>query len=371
MQAAHQKLIFNGVILENGKTLTECNVKENNFVVLMVKAPAGSSSNNSPATTQQPANTNTPAAVSPPPAAKPTPPPAAVEKDPPKDDGGVKPMDTTDDNPKDSVSSAEATLLTNQGQIESALAQLTDMGFPRDQAAKALRAAFNNPNRAVEYLMSGNIPDVAPPAAQQPRPPTAGGTGNAGAGGGGNGPVNLFEAADRTRQGGGGGGGASGGGGAGAGGGEGGNIFEFLRHNPQFNALRFMVQQNPNLLEPILGQLGQANPELLQLITQHQAEFTELLNEPVNEADLPQGMPGMPGAGGGGGGAVQIALTHEEKEAVDRLTGLGFSQQAALEAYLSCDKNEQLAANYLLENGMDFGDDGFEEEEGFDGDGGD
>lgn len=352
----------------DGKSASECNIKENNFVVLMVKKSPGATAAAPAANSNAPATTNS-GASSPAPVQQPkeASPPPTKKEDPPKDDGGVKPMDTTEDGAgKDTVSSAESTLLTNQGQIESAVTQLTDMGFPRDQAIKALRAAFNNPNRAVEYLMSGNIPDVAPaPQNNQPRPPAAGG-GNASAGGAGGtggasggGPVNLFEAADRTRQ----------GGGAGAGegeeGGEGGeNIFEFLRHNPQFNALRFMVQQNPNLLQPILGQLGQANPELLQLITQHQAEFTQLLNEPVNEADLPQGMPGMPGAGGGGGGAVQIALTVEEKDAIDRLVGLGFSEQAALEAYLSCDKNEQLAANYLLENGMDFGEDegGFQDD---------
>jgi hypothetical protein len=59
---------------------------------------------------------------------------------------------------------------------------------------------------------------------------------------------------------------------------------------------------------------------------------------------------------------VQIQLTVEEKGAVDRLMGLGFGQQAALEAYLSCDKNEEVAANFLLENGMDMGGDGGEEE---------
>lgn len=47
-----------------------------------------------------------------------------------------------------------------------------------------------------------------------------------------------------------------------------------------------LVQQNPALLEPVLQQLGAQNPQLLQLVNQHQQEFIQLLNEPV------QGGPG-------------------------------------------------------------------------------
>ena len=145
------------------------------------------------------------------------------------------------DTREDTVAAAESTLLTNASQIESTITQLCEMGFPRDDVVKvlflvvvlvccvgfshllllqALRAAFNNPNRAVEYLMSGHIPDVgpapAPGAGRQPPAPAGGGGGGgggapAGAAGGGN-PLNLFEAADRARQPGGGAGGAAGGG---------------------------------------------------------------------------------------------------------------------------------------------------------------
>lgn len=75
------------------------------------------------------------------------------------------------------------------------------------------------------------------------------------------------------------------------------------------------------------------------------------------------GMAGMMGGGAGGGnggappGAQVLRLSEEEMAAVDRLAGMGFDRSEAAQAYLACDKNEELAANLLMDGGFGFGDD--------------
>jgi len=54
----------------------------------------------------------------------------------------------------------------------------------------------------------------------------------------------------------------------------------------------------------------------------------------------------------GGGDAVHIELSEADDAAIARLQEMGFPRDACIDAYFACDKQEELAANLLLEGGM-------------------
>lgn len=120
-----------------------------------------------------------------------------------------------------------------------------------------------------------------------------------------------------------------------------------LRSTPIFAQLRTLVQQNPALLQPFLQQLGASNPELLTLIERNQSEFVQFLQEGAEGGD-DQDMGDMFGEGGmgeGGDGEQYVQVTEQEKESIERLVAMGFDRQMAIQAFLACDRNEELAAN--------------------------
>jgi UV excision repair protein RAD23 len=109
----------------------------------------------------------------------------------------------------------------------------------------------------------------------------------------------------------------------------------FLRNQPQFAQMRTLLQQNPALLAPLLQQLAQSNPQLLQLINENQNEFYNMINESIDTESVGSGSgaggstggsgaPSGVGGGTGGGssrapGSNYITVTPQEREAIDRV----------------------------------------------------
>ncbi|XP_012294532.2 UV excision repair protein RAD23 homolog B [Aotus nancymaae] len=366
---AGQKLIYAGKILNDDTALKEYKIDEKNFVVVMVTKPKAVSTP-APATTQQSAPASTTAVTSstvttvaqaptPAPALAPTSTPTSVtpasattspepapasatKQEKPAEKPAETPVATsptsTDSTSGDSSRSnlfedATSALVTGQS-YENMVTEIMSMGYEREQVIAALRASFNNPDRAVEYLLMGipgdreNQAVVDPPQAASTGAPQSSAVAAAAA---------TTTATTTTTS-------------------SGGHPLEFLRNQPQFQQMRQIIQQNPSLLPALLQQIGRENPQLLQQISQHQEHFIQMLNEPVQEAG------GQGGGGGGGSGGIAeagsghmnyIQVTPQEKEAIERLKALGFPEGLVIQAYFACEKNENLAANFLLQQNFD------------------
>ncbi|XP_027471299.1 UV excision repair protein RAD23 homolog B isoform X2 [Zalophus californianus] len=308
---AGQKLIYAGKILNDDTALKEYKIDEKNFVVVMVTKPKAVTTP-APATTQQsnPATTTTvssstaPAvaqAPAPAPTLAPAPSPASVTPAPttassepaptsaaqpekPAEKPAETPVATsptaTDSTSGDSSRSnlfedATSALVTGQS-YENMVTEIMSMGYEREQVIAALRASFNNPDRAVEYLLMGIPGDResqavvdTPPAVSTGAPPSSVAAAAA-----------TTTASTTTAS-------------------PGGHPLEFLRNQPQFQQMRQIIQQNPSLLPALLQQIGRENPQLLQL------------------------------------------------------KALGFPEGLVIQAYFACEKNENLAANFLLQQNFD------------------
>ncbi|XP_041666745.1 UV excision repair protein RAD23 homolog B [Cheilinus undulatus] len=343
---AGQKLIYAGKILSDDTVLKDYKISEKNFVVVMVSKPK-----TTPATTQPSSASSAPSSTA---SAAPPASSSSSENTTETSSAGEKPEDrrsSTAEPTSTAAGSSEAS--TNPNLFNEAVSNLVTgssydamvneimlMGYERDQVVAALRASFNNPDRAVEYLLTGipgrdqgtsSGPDAAaPPVSAAPAAPT----------GGSSVPANTESSPSAG----------------------GGNPLSFLRNQPQFQVMRQLIQQNAALLPALLQEIGRENPELLQEIRNHQEQFIQMLNEPNPEAVPPGGGGGAGGAGGigslagdtsGGGHMSYIQVTPQEKEAIERLKALGFPEGLVIQAYFACEKNENLAANFLLQQNFD------------------
>uniref|UniRef100_A0A3B1IW68 UV excision repair protein RAD23 n=1 Tax=Astyanax mexicanus TaxID=7994 RepID=A0A3B1IW68_ASTMX len=329
---AGQKLIYAGKILNDDTALKEYKIDEKNFVVVMVAKPKAAPAAAQPsaaATTTSTASSSTttpttPSAASATPSA--TPAESAPKEDKPAEE---KPPSTAAPASTPArykhlthltmclslILSCFLFAVTGQS-YENMVTEIMLMGYEREQVVAALRASFNNPDRAVEYLLTVSYQELKYIHCSTKFKEL------------------LKSGVSKLRP-------AA-------------NPLEFLRNQPQFLQMRQIIQQNPSLLPALLQQIGRENPQLLQQISSHQEQFIQMLNEPAQEA----------GQGGGGGGGSSVAeagsghmnyiqVTPQEKEAIERLKALGFPEGLVIQAYFACEKNENLAANFLLQQNFD------------------
>ncbi|KAJ0680046.1 putative UV excision repair protein Rad23 [Helianthus annuus] len=333
-----QLLIHNGKVLKDETTLADNKISEEGFLVVMLSksksSGSGGASSAQPSSTTAPASntTSTPDASSQQQASK-----TSTSSSGPTTTS--VPATVTAPVNTDTYGQAASNVVENSS-IEQTIQHIMDIGggsWDKETVTRALRAAYNNPERAIDYLYSG-IPDtveVAVPVTQLPATQPVTSSAAPLSGGPNASPLNLFPQEIPS----------------GAAGGNLGSL-DFLRNNQQFQALRAMVQSNPQILQPMLQELGKQNPQLLGLIQENHAEFLQLINEPVDasegdlfdQAEADQEMPHA------------ISVTPAEQEAIERLEAMGFDRTLVIEAFLACDRNEELAANYLLENAGDYED---------------
>ncbi|KAI9293976.1 UV excision repair protein Rad23 [Neoconidiobolus thromboides FSU 785] len=304
-----QKLIYKGKILNDTETIEQSGINEQGFVVLMVK--------------KMPKSVSTPA---------------------------VKQETSQPQTKPEQEIKAESTNETSSNiigeQLEGMINNFLEMGFDREQIDQAMRAAFNNPERAAEYLLNG-IPDelIADLTSQNNAASSQVGeealssdanTTNATIGENLN--QNLFQAAaeQASRN-------------------HGQRSFDTLielRNSPQLRVIREAVRENPSLIQPILQQMARSNPEILHHIQENPELLALLLEENLEDLEIVENEDGEHGQGQNQQLAQphQITITQEENEAILRLEALGFNRERAIQAYFVCDKNEEIAANYLFDN---------------------
>ncbi|KHJ48075.1 UV excision repair protein Rad23 [Trichuris suis] len=204
---------------------------------------------------------------------------------------------------------APAQLESANDEFERLVNEITSMGFQRLEVRKALRLAFNNPDRAVEYLTTGFPPDESGDSVES----------------------TVGSQADRGKP------------------IAGGDPLAALRSYPGFARMRNAVQQNPEMLQDLISELEQANPSLIALINANQQAFVDLMNEQPEDEEAGAPIEGAQVPPRDVETQV-VRLLPQDMEIIERLKSMGFPESAVIEAYFACEKNETLAVNFLLQS---------------------
>ncbi|XP_017000302.2 UV excision repair protein RAD23 homolog A [Drosophila takahashii] len=381
--AEKQKLIYAGVILTDERTVGSYNVDEKKFIVVMLTRDSSGSkpSQNRPKETDKLTSANDLKDSKAPENTKASNSPATANTEVQSSDVASetavtvsRPISSNDligELANASLQSRAESNLIMGDEYNQTVLSMVEMGYPREQVERAMAASYNNPERAVEYLINGipveeeaiyNVVDESTnPSVVPSGPQTVSGS-----------------SVDRPPE-------------------SNSDPFEFLRSQPQFLQMRSLIYQNPHLLHAVLQQIGQTNPALLQLISENQDAFLNMLNQPIesesesndtvprastvrtesNPADIEslfsselEGAVAAQRSTAGTSvvqrdnaaeiedleqpsGVSTIRLNRQDQDAIERLKALGFPEALVLQAYFACEKDEELAANFLLSSSFD------------------
>lgn len=358
------KLIYSGKVLQDSKTVSECGLKDGDQVVFMVsqkkstktkvtEPPIAPESTTTPAredsTDGAPPSTNASAATAP-------------------EDSQPQEEQASTTEPTESASTPGFVVGTQRNET---IERIMEMGYQREEVERALRAAFNNPDRAVEYLLMGIPENLRQPepqlqtAAAEEQPSTAATTAEQPA------EDDLFAQAAQGGNASSGTLGSTGGAGDAAQGGPPGSIGLTVE---DLLSLRQVVSGNPEALAPLLENISARYPQLREHIMANPEVFVSMLLEAVgdNMQDVMEGADDMvegedieasgEGAAAGlgqgegegeGEGSFQVDYTPEDDQAISRLCELGFERDLVIQVYFACDKNEEAAANILFSDHAD------------------
>ena len=290
-EASSLKLLFNGTVLEDSKTLEEYKIQEGSIVIMMISKVKPKNVNPQPSQ------------------------PKLEEKKPEEKNSEEKKSEEKKSEPKPAQKPPEQN-------YPQQLNSLIEMGFEKSQAEAAIKAARGQVDLAVEFLYNGipegieNLNDVE----------MEGGEDEGEEGGDPN---------------------------------DGGDPIKTVA-----SIAKIICMNNPAALTDLMENIQQTNPELMNLLKEREDEFKSLLEQPVNQEDYSnfQRYGQQLGLGGDdegheehehGQGQINLNLTPEDQEAIKRLKDLGnFSDADVVQAYIACEKNEELTANYLFEQKM-------------------
>lgn len=189
------------------------------------------------------------------------------------------------------------------GSDAAAIAQLTALGIADSErtAAQAVEMAAGDIDRAAELLVSGALAETAAAATTAAAAPDE-------------------------------------------------ELAELAAH-PVLRQMRAHVASDPQLLRPLLQQLGQTNPDLLEQIAESPAAFVRQLTTPVEPADRQRFAPhgGVPRVDPVVA-SQRVSLSAKDEEALTTLSQMGsFSREQLVEAYLACGRNIEQAGTYLFD----------------------